>query len=169
MNDEAVSTLSRRGRSLANLQNTITQDMNGERGTEHKHNESVAMPARRVSQLVNQNTEASKRLKTSDSGLSPVNRYDLTPSRGKENKHLRKSQGHRMASVLHQMESIKEVGTRSGRNTSMSQTQYSTSKGDETSKLKKENIKARVAYEWKQIFKTLNKFDSDQTGLASKA
>ena len=67
------------------------------------------------------------------------------------------------------MESIKEAGTRSGRNTSMSQTQYSTSKGDETTKLKKENIKARVAYEWKQIFKTLNKFDSDQTGLASKA
>lgn len=142
--------------------------MNGERGTDHKHNESVAMSARRVSQLVNQNTEASKRL-NSDSGISPVNRYDSTPSRGKENKHLRKSQGHRMASVLHQMESIKEASTRSGRNNSMSQTQYSTSKGDETTKLKKENIKARVAYEWKQIFKTLNKFDSDQTGLASKA
>ena len=106
MNDEAVSTLSRRGRSLANLQNTITQDMNGERGTDHKHNESVAMPARRVSQLINQNTEASR------SGKSPINRYELTPSRGKENKHLRKSQGNRMASVLHQMESIKEAGTR---------------------------------------------------------
>ena len=128
------------------------------------------MPARRVSQLVNHNSDAVKRLKTSESGLSPMSRYDLTPSRGKENKQLRKSLGHKMATALHPMESIKEVaGTRAGRNTSMGQTQYSTAKTEDTNKVKKENIKARVAYEWKQIFKTLNKFDTDQTGLASKA
>jgi len=45
----------------------------------------------------------------------------------------------------------------------------STARGDEANKIKKENIKAKVAYEWKSIFRYLTKFDSDETGTCSKA
>lgn len=41
-------------------------------------------------------------------------------------------------------------------------------KADEANRLRRENIKAKVGYEWKQIFKYLNKFDVNQTGTVTK-
>ena len=126
------------------------------------------MPARRASALANLDKV---RLKQSESGLSPINRVnDLSPNSILKNINLRKSQAGatRPNQLLEGLESIKE--RQAARATSMSQTQqsYRTDNND-ANRVKKENIKARVAYEWKQIYRNLNKFDTDQTGLASKA
>ena len=41
-------------------------------------------------------------------------------------------------------------------------------KTDEATKVKKEKIKARVAYEWKQIYKNLTKLDPSQRGTVTR-
>ena len=42
------------------------------------------------------------------------------------------------------------------------------SRADDTSLLRKENIKAKVAYEWKTIFKNLSRMDPAKSGIVTK-
>jgi len=141
--------LAHRGRSLANLTKTAELNSYAVDFATEQPTEQQALK-RRNSYI---NMEA---LRNTKSPLNDERAIKLT--------RLNTAKGQRQGSM--QVVLSSKMATSQA---SIGQMMHPTSKNDESSKLKKENIKAKVGHEWKQIFKNLTKFDTHQNGTVTKS